>query len=187
MPNRACDQCRTRKVRCVFTSNSSCDHCIKRQQPCTRHAPLQKRGPKNDSEPLLQNHPLPLPEAELMVMDEKLINYFMIHHNPNFGGILDESKLNRIQSRKPTPSETFLFFCICAVSAVVKMLGPTDRVSHYYLSHATNLTNLPEAYRDDLYYEALILLDFVTTSIENTQLNYLPPTDERSIVTWSPV
>ncbi|KAI0226461.1 hypothetical protein L0F63_001736 [Massospora cicadina] len=170
MPNRACNQCRTRKVRCVFTSNEGCDHCVKRQQPCTRYNPPLKFNPKFEAKLSDEAESMLFLDPELMAMDEQLINYFITHHNSNFGGILDESKLNRIRSKKPTPSETFLFFCICAVSAVVRMLGPSDRISCYYLTNATNLSHLPEAYRDDLYYEALGLLNFVNSFIASAKL-----------------
>lgn len=172
MPNSACDQCRARKVKCVFSLNNFCESCIKKNQPCTRSGTAAKKQSKPKdlvlenvtTSPLESQLPksavTPTPE-ELRLMDEKLIKYFMVYHNPNFGGILDHAKLNRIQSPQPTPSETFLFFCICTLSAVVELLGPQNRISLYYYTHAKDLTDLPEAYRDDIYYEALTLLDFV--------------------------
>lgn len=159
MPSRACDQCRIRKVKCEDTTGTSCAHCIKRQQTCTRIGTSPRQGLKPESQTPSQPQSPPLPDAEILAMDEKLIDYFIAHHNPNFGDFLDQPKLKRIRSQNPTPSETFLFFCICTISAVDKMLGPAHRVSHYYMSHVKNLKELPSEFRDNLYYEALTLLD----------------------------
>lgn len=43
--NRACDECRTRKIKCKPTT-ISCEACDKKQSPCTFANPVLKRGPK---------------------------------------------------------------------------------------------------------------------------------------------
>ncbi|KAI0244430.1 hypothetical protein L0F63_002548, partial [Massospora cicadina] len=43
--HRACDDCRTRKVKCKPTA-TSCEACEKRMVPCTFVNPILKRGPK---------------------------------------------------------------------------------------------------------------------------------------------
>lgn len=44
-PHRACDDCRTRKVKCKPTA-TSCESCEKRMASCTFVNPILKRGPK---------------------------------------------------------------------------------------------------------------------------------------------
>lgn len=43
--NRACDECRSRKIKCKPTS-TSCEACDKKQTTCTFANPILKRGPK---------------------------------------------------------------------------------------------------------------------------------------------
>ncbi|CAG8535245.1 9271_t:CDS:1, partial [Scutellospora calospora] len=42
----SCNVCRLKKKRCIYTSNGSCQQCIKHNQDCI-FGPQKKRGPKS--------------------------------------------------------------------------------------------------------------------------------------------
>ncbi|KAI9296902.1 hypothetical protein K502DRAFT_323576 [Neoconidiobolus thromboides FSU 785] len=206
MTFRACDQCRTRRVKCE-AFEGSCGPCTKRNLVCTFRDPIQKRGPKSrlsdttspnnftqemQSPNLDRDHnsesrrgdihrsevekPSGVEENPYFIdgkltklgLEKQLIDHFMSSLNPVLGSPVNAVNLERIRSNDPSPSETFLFFCVCTCAAMYSDLGMSNSTTLYYYSHAAQLIQIADSQRDDTYFKGLVILDYLKRYLFNT-------------------
>ncbi|KAL2829060.1 fungal-specific transcription factor domain-containing protein [Aspergillus pseudoustus] len=121
--NKSCDQCRSRKVRCIVPLNSSggrrpvaCTHCVKRNETCQFSNLKRRLRAKGSSTPQASSDPF-RPSTDLFI--DRLIS------NPSESAVLyDEFSVLKAHDDR-VPSSGVAFFSAKRVDSLVKRLGNT--------------------------------------------------------------
>ncbi|OJJ61752.1 hypothetical protein ASPSYDRAFT_128692 [Aspergillus sydowii CBS 593.65] len=119
--NKSCDQCRSRKVRCILPSTpgapAACTHCIKRNEVC-QFSNLKRRLRVRDPTPKEGSHVEYKPSPDLFI--DRLIR------NPSESAVLhDEFSILKVHNDR-VPSSGLAFFSEKRVDSLVKRLGHTQ-------------------------------------------------------------
>ncbi|KAL2865091.1 uncharacterized protein BJX67DRAFT_359229 [Aspergillus lucknowensis] len=118
--NKSCDQCRSRKVRCIVPPaqprHVACTHCIKRNETC-QFSNLKRRLRAKDPSTPQKGSSNPTPSAELF------IDHLM--RNPSESAVLyDEFSILKAHDDR-VPSSGIAFFSPKRVDSLVKRLADT--------------------------------------------------------------